>query len=477
MSVDEAASIEFRIDPSDEPDRLATCVLSIRIDGQAVWPVLGDLEASLEIQGDDLLSYLTEFWKPLLLRQNYPAPFNPARPSCLRADATRRWAENPPATADREDEAVTAFEDAHDVSRAFAGLFDLPSFWVFRNGAGFLCESQEKIWQLPFAVMADHLAGAGDALAERLAAGGDKWDALIAAWKARDEVDAMSLLAWSAGLDLGTSHALVEKGLIEPPTTFAEAVNDNDELRIAARLAGALPEELLVNILGLARSFAWHEAEALGALSQDCRNHIDERYAAYPPYVQGEAAARRAREWLNIGHHHAVDVFSIVEQLGGEIRGEEVEPEGLDGLAIWGDKFGPGMFLNLASERVCVTKAEDLPGDAAARVTAAHELCHLLLDGSHAVSAVDVLMSRMPVAIEQRAKSFAGEFLLPSRTAARHWEDAGRPMDREGLRAVLAQLADQFGVPKAVASWKLDHGLQFWDVDLSVQLDSLSRWR
>lgn len=477
MSVDEAASIDFQIDPSDEPDRLATCALSIRIDGQAIWPVMGNVEASLEIQGDDLLSYLTEFWKPLLLRRNYPAPFNPARPSCLRADATRRWAENPPATADREDEAVTAFEEAHDMSRAFAGLFDLPAFWLFRNGDGFLCESQEKIWQLPLKAMSDCLASAGDALAARLATGGDKWDTLIAAWKARDEVDVMSLLAWSAGLDVETSQTLVEKGLLDPPATFADAANDNDELRIAARLAGALPEELLVNILGLARSFAWHEAEALGALSQDCRNHVEERYGAYPPYVQGEAAARRAREWLGIGHHDAVDIFTIAEQLGAEIRGADVEPEGLDGLAIWGDKFGPGMFLNLGSERVGASNVEDLRWDAAARVTTAHELCHLLLDGSHAVSAVDVLMSRMPVAIEQRAKSFAGELLLPSRTAARHWDDAGRPMDREGLRDLLTHLADQFGVPKAVASWKLDHGLQFWDVDLSARLDSLSRWR
>lgn len=477
MSRQKAASIEFRIDPSEGPDRLTTCAFSILIDGEPVWPVLSDAAASLEIQGDDLLSYLTEFWKPLMLRQVYPAPFNPGRPSRLRADAAQRWAENPPETAEREDEAVTAFEEAQDLSRAFGGLFDLPAFWLLRSGDGFLCETQDKMWQLPFDAAASALIGAGDALAERLSAGGDKWDGLLAAWKARGEADVMSLLAWSTGLDAATSQALVEGGLLEPPATFAEAVNDNDELRIAARLAGALPEDLLTGILTLARSFEWRAADALGHLAQDCQGHIAERFSAHPPYVQGEAAARRARDWLGAGMHEPVDVFALVRKLGAEIRSEAVEPEGFDGLAIWGNRFGPGMFLNLASERVTADSAEALAGDPAGRVTAAHELCHLLLDGSHAVSAVDVLMSRMPVSIEQRAKSFAGEFLLPSRTAAQYWEEAGSPRDRNGLRAVLARLENEFGVPRAVASWKLDHGLQFRGVDLSLQLDTLSRWR
>lgn len=463
--------------PSVAPERMATCGLSIAIDGEPVWPVVADDAAQLEIQADDLLSHLVEFWKPLLLRQVYPAPFNPHRPSRLRADALERWAENPPETADREDEAVTAFEEAHDLSRAFGGLFNLPSFWLLRVGDGFLCETQNRLWQIALAPVVAALVDAGNSLAAQLGKGGDKWDRLIAAWEARDESDALSLLAWSAGLDPTTSRKLVEDGFLEPPASLAEAVNDDDELRIAARLAGALPIDLIRDILVLARTFDRHEANALDDLAADCRRHIEGRYEAHPPYVQGEAAARHARDRLGIGWHAAVDVFEVARKLGAEVRAASVEPETLDGLAIWGSHYGPGMLLNLASERVMIATIADAERNPAARVTAAHELCHLLLEGGRAVSAVDVLMSRMPVAVEQRAKSFAGEFLLPSRTAARAWEDAGHPDHRAGLRDVLIALERAFRVPRAVASWKLDHGLQYRGIDLSAQLDALSRWR
>jgi Zn-dependent peptidase ImmA (M78 family) len=135
------------------------------------------------------------------------------------------------------------------------------------------------------------------------------------------------------------------------------------------------------------------------------------------------------------------------------------------------------VFLNLASQRVSEVEPQCPGDDPALRVTLAHELCHLLLDGGHAVTAVDVLKSRMPVAIEQRAKSFAGELLLPSRTAARWWQDMGGPINREGLRGVLLELESTFRVPRAVSTWKLDHGLQSLGRNLSNRLATLSRYR
>ena len=185
MSQKDTRSLTFRIVPSDAPERVATCALSISIDGEPVWPVVADEVAQLEIQADDLLSHLVEFRKPLLLRQVYPVPFNPNRPSRLRPDALERWAENPPETADREDEAVTAFEEAHDLSRAFGGLFNLPALWLLRIGNSFLCETQDRLWRLAFDPTVEALVDAGNTLAAQLAKDGDKWDRLIAAWEAR----------------------------------------------------------------------------------------------------------------------------------------------------------------------------------------------------------------------------------------------------------------------------------------------------
>ena len=145
----------------------------------------------------------------------------------------------------------------------------------------------------------------------------------------------------------------------------------------------------------------------------------------------------------------------------------------MDGLAIWGSRHGPGVFLNESSPRI-LREGEIISASLGARVTLAHELCHLLLDGHHALSAVEVLKARMPVGVEQRAKSFAGEFLLPSRTAAEYWLAHGRPRHRLGLDDLVRDLIRTFGVTRSVAAWKLEHGTRDHDTDLGTILDSIA---
>src|ERR1019366_3575730 len=86
--------------------------------------------------------------------------------------------------------------------------------------------------------------------------------------------------------------------------------------------------------------------------------------------------------------------------------------------------------INLAVASAPPRAGDEVECSPGARVTLAHELCHLLLDGRHALSAIEVLKARMPAGVEQRAKSFAGEFLLPSHVAAEHWLVADRPQGR-----------------------------------------------
>jgi len=473
----QALSLRFILADPALPDRMMTRVFQIAIDGEPVWPMAGLPDATLEIQVDDLLAYLAEHWKPLLLRQTYPAPFNPHRPSQLRADAAKRWDGVSSDTAEKEEDAVLAFEDAHDLSHAFGGLFDLPSFWMLRAGDGFQIESQERLWTLPYAHVVDALTDLGDRLSNLLATDSDKWAPLLNLWERRTEGAGAGLLAWSMGIAPAKVQALISEGMLGEPESFADVANDNDELRIAARMAGALPIEQIREILEIARDYPKREAPNLDTLSRACADEIETRWLERRPFVQGEVAARFVREHLDLGLDGPIDLMPIFHSLGVDVRAKDVDPDTLQGLAIWGPKHGPGVFLNLASNRAASSEPENPGDDVALRVTLAHELCHLLLDGKHAVSAVDVLKSRMPIAIEQRAKSFAGELLLPSRTAAFHWEALGRPHDREGVREVLLELEDRFGVPRAVSTWKLEHGLQFWDIDLSVLLSSLSRYR
>lgn len=473
----EAQSLRFHLADPASPDRVTTRALQIAIDDQPVWPVVGLAEAALEIQIDDLLAFLAENWKPLLLRQTYPAALNPHRPSQLRAHAAKRWDEVPPEVAEREEDAVLAFEDAHDLSHAFAGLFELPSLWMLRAGDSYQVESQERLWILSYEAVALALTDLGTQLANMLAAAGAKWARLIAIWQQRMDGDGATLLAWATGLDREKSRTLIREGMLSEPANFVDAANDNDELRIAARMAGALPVEQITEILSIARSYPKVETPRLSQLAYACSNEIQDNWISRKRFVQGEVAARFVRQWLDIQLDAPIDLVAILEHLAIDVRAADIQPETLDGIAIWGARHGPGVFLNLASQRVTDVGPVRPGDDPAMRVTLAHELCHLLLDGTHAVSAVDVLKSRMPIGVEQRAKSFAGELLLPSRSAAYRWEAMGRPYDREGLRHVLLDLEKTFLIPRAVSTWKLDHGLQFWDVDLSGLLSSLSRYR
>jgi hypothetical protein len=470
-----APKLALDLRPHEELARTTTCTLAISIDDVAVWPVRGEDDARLEIQIDDLLAHLTDFWKPLMLRQVYPIEVNPLRPSDLRRESERRWTELPAGTVDLEEDAVSRFEEAHDLARAFAGVYGLPPFWIVRSGDKFIVETAGALWRLSFAGVRDVLSATGDWICGRLAqADGERWVEPITAWRERALGDEADLLAWSTGLDRTLATSLIRDGALDAPRDFEDAAKDDDELRIAARMAGALPPEQVREIIALARQFGHGDAPRLRALSKACLQHIAERFDRAVPFQQGEAAARFVRERLDVPADGPVQVFEIATWFGIDVRHAPAEPPTLDGLAIWGSRFGPGVFLNETSGRILSRGNVDVPASSGARVTLAHELCHLLLDGAHALSAIEVLKARMPIGVEQRAKSFAGEFLLPTQIAARHWLDAGRPANRTELDALIQNLVDTYQVTRSVAAWKVEHAAREYEVDLGVILDAVA---
>ncbi len=442
------------------------------VDGRPFWPAAGESDVALEIFVDDLLSHLTEFWKPLLLRQTYPVKTTPDRPSQLRRLAEQRWAELPPAIVDKEDERVSAFEDAHDLSRAFGGLYGVPSIYLFRSADKMLVDTVSGCCAVDFEAAHAALVEVGDQIAKRLDhADADKWGRLVAAWRNRDAGDPARLLAWSTGLTPAFAQNLVEEGALQAPGSVSEAANDDDELRLAARMSSALPPEQVKQVISLVRGFQSHRAPELDRLAASTTAHINAEFSNHSPHEQGEAAATFARTRLDIASVQRVDIFALVQALGADLHALAVQPATLDGLAVWGPRHGPAVLVNASSRRV--SGRGDLMNSGAARVTVAHELCHLLLDGRHALSAVDVLNSRMPPAIEKRARAFAGEFLLPARTAADKWIAMGQPEGLDQLSDCLDRLCETYGVSRSVAAWKLEHGLHWHNIELTWQLDYL----
>jgi hypothetical protein len=473
-----ATKIEFRLTPVEGGGRLTTYQIAIAIDGEIVWPVRSEPDVTLEFQIDDLLAYLTEFWTPLMLRQVYPIGVNPGLPSDLRRAAEGRWAELPRETVEREERLVFSFEEAHNLNTAFSGYFGLPSFWLMRVGGEYLVEAGGFVWHLPFDSVRAALESAGNLICERLSAANMEWAEAIAAWHDRNNSDGVALLAWATGINTELAQKFISDGTLLAPKDFDDAANDNDEIRMAARMAGELPPDQIRSILLIARQFKKVASDPLQSLAKECLSHLSKRNTRSKPFVQGEAVASFVRERLRLSSDRSVEVFQICSDLGVIVRTQAAEPQSLLGLAIWGRQFGPGVFINEASTAQLAEHGPINPKERpVSRVTLAHELCHLLLDGEHTLSAVEVLQARMPKDIERRAKSFAGEFLLPKHVAAEAWIKAKRPTGQTQVEQVVDDLARTFGVTRKVAAWKLEHGANLYFVNLSAVLNSIEPYR
>jgi Zn-dependent peptidase ImmA (M78 family) len=458
--LDQTAPICFDIDWLDSVEGVECKTLariSVQVDGVTVWPVTGEDTETFEWFADEFLAHLAECWKPIIVRQTYPIPVQPERPSYLIVEAKKRWASLPEATIENEERQVSAFEDAHNLANAFGGVSGLLPLWLLRDRDTMIVDTQERLLRVPIHDAIEALTAAGDQIAAQLLdADSAKWTKLARAWKQRESGDGTLLLALTIGRDKNTAAVLVHENILDVPSSFSEAVNDNDELRIAARMTGAIPVNQVKNLIGKIRECDLIKAEKLRADATEATAILSsDDLCNTRPHVQGSAVAKWLREKLDTPR--GIDPLQILERYYRvDVRYFDFEMRSLDGVAVWGPRHGPSVLLNTNSARV---RSKVNPWrSGAVRVTAAHELCHLLLDSQHTLSAVDILGGRMPIHVEQRARAFAAEFLLPKNAAATTWKAEGHPFDPSALRSVILSLCKKYKVTESVAAWQLQHG-------------------
>lgn len=450
------------VDESEGVSYTTLAAMKLVIDDLVVWPVLAE-HYTLDWFADEFLAHLVECWKPILIRQTYPIDVRPARPSLLRAEAEKRWSTMPEEIAQNEDEAVAAFEDVHNLANAFAGISGIEDLWIFRERETFLVETSGRLWSLDWEKVVSSLTDAGDEIARRLSSvGNSKWSKLIQAWRDRDRADGIRVLQLSTGLDSKTVRALVAEKLLVPPTSVSSAATDDDELSIAARTAGPLSVDSIKEVIRLVRQCDHHHALELDKMASEATHRVGSVYSSsVRPYDQASAAAGWVREKLSLGPSSRIEPFGILRQLCVDVRLIDVPARQLDAIAVWGPNYGPTVMLNRQSRRFHTSNPRQLFTErGAVRATAAHELCHLLLDKEHTLSAVEVLGNRMPLRIEQRARAFAAEFLVPEAEARRIWEAEPLKFDLSGVRRVLRRIRHTFGVTTSLAGWRLEHALR-----------------
>lgn len=432
------------------------------LNDREVWPVAGGEGPGLDAFADELLSYLSDFWQPLNLREVPPLPLKSGRPTDFRREAARRWSEMSEGDVEREDELLWNFEEAHNLARAFGGQSDVPPLWFIRQRSEMTIDTARFQYRVTLREFVEAITMLGDVLASRLAERQPgRWGALLKAWSNRDLGDPVRLQSLATSIDGETTRELIALDLIAAPGSVTEAANDNSELKAAARMVGALPPAQIRKVLETVRGFEPRVVPALEDLSSTVRTALVEHLSVMKPYQQGVFAARTVRMVRSIGETDTVDPFEILRELGVAVSTPSLglALSTLEALSIWGDFHGPAVLINAQSRRLGSVKNVDPGTRPETRVTAAHELCHLLLDRDGTLGVVDVLDGRMPISVEQRARAFAAELLLPSNAAARHWRTSTLRSSATGVKQAIAELGGMYGVSKSVARWQLGHGL------------------
>ena len=453
--------LEVQIDWIDEVNgepATTFAAISVCLDDIIFWPMETDSPegSQLEWYADQLLSHLVKHWKRLVLEQNYPIPVQPAAPSGAWDCARTRWSGLPREIVLEEEDRLMAFDKAHNLANAFGGIFELGCFWVFRECNNITLDNGIRSKHIPYEIVVNALSVAGDRIAERLSeVGSGKWDAVIERWKSRDHGDSLQMLKLATNIAPSTLASLVSQRLLPLNDNVMEVAKET-EVKVAARMAGALPADAIVEVIRAVLACRFVNAPVLDEWSEAVMARLELNDAAYP-YEQGVTAADAMREFLGIEDSARVDPFALFDQAGVICQEIDLYPD-VDAIACWGPSHGPAVVINPLAKRL-KNKTAVMRNSAQARVTAAHELCHLLLDRDHMVSTVEVLGGRTPNAIEQRARAFAPAFLLPKSQARKAWDEEGQPTDQAALDRLLRSLCGRFGVTRIVSSWKIEHGI------------------
>ena len=122
--------------------------------------------------------------------------------------------------------------------------------------------------------------------------------------------------------------------------------------------------------------------------------------------TDGREVAEKLRADCRIGNDPIVEPFHLARTLGCHVFRRKLDNSGVSGVMLRHDDFGPCILVNY------------LEGYFRQHFSVAHELCHALLDGDHAVTVTfEKLRDDEQAELrkrEWRANAFAGHLLFPN---------------------------------------------------------------
>ncbi len=436
----------------DERGQLAWGDLIVTLEGEPVWCSESERGEDEPIAWTwvDLLEFLGKKWAWLTFEENYPVFVSPLHPGKLHGEVEKRWESMTEEQVQDEQDALYHFVGRHDLARGLKGVFP-PALFLLRQGEKAWVCTDDRQALLPFDAVRRTLSELGECLAANVQTSDHpRARYALEGWRNREAVLASHF--WHLRSGLGTeTRVRLEGG--EAPADFWEADPESgpadNELLAAARLsAGVVGIDDQRTILDRIKQAPHGDMRRIDELAMTIRRDLD---ATARPYEQGYALAANLALELNDASDAPVDPEALLRDW--EIGIEELTLDNcpVDAVAVWGPRYGPVILLNIGEG----ARPRHIHGR---RTTLAHEICHLLIDRDGALPFSEALGGRTPLHVEQRARAFAAEFLLPRENAVacvRHCES---------IAQALSELSQGFNVSREVAALQVRNSRAWFDL-------------
>jgi len=439
---------EFEISGREERKWLAWGKGILRIKGEPLWVTEAGNggDQSIEWSWLDLLEFLADFWPWLMLEEIYPISVNPLDVTRLEEAAERRWEELSDEIVDAEDEELVLFRHRHDLAMAMKGIY-LPTILLLRQGRLFQVGIPEwnQAMLLPFLDVNTVLEEVGNFIAS-IVLESDIPRAMEAVflWEQRESRMQQQGLRLRSGLN---TEDIAQIQAEEEPAFFweysSETGQDDSELLAAARMT---PGELGVDgkreIIEAVRSLPSVDTPDLDALAEVAI--LIELDTDSRPFEQGYVLASWLRGRLDMKRDAVANPEKILNLWGVVVQDMSLihAGESFDAIAAWGNRHGPAVLINTSPGAIALHEHRR-------RTSLAHEICHLLIDRNGALPLIEVLGGRTPEMVEQRARAFAAEFLLPRSVAA----DLVRT--ESDLEKTVAELSEKYCLSQELVAWQI----------------------
>jgi Zn-dependent peptidase ImmA (M78 family) len=240
-------------------------------------------------------------------------------------------------------------------------------------------------------------------------------------------------------------------------TDVSDIFSHKSEILAAARMRPAgLRKEDINTVFDEIDKTAKVETALLDDLSEEALDQLVPLLRSNePPFVQGAEIASWLRMRLNYEIEDVLNPDPLLRSWNVVVREFTIFSGSIDAIALWGPRHGPAVLIN--------RNGKHAKGYAGKRATLAHEVCHLLVDRKMNLPLADVVGGSVPEVIEQRARSFAAELLLPQRAAYDLFLQTDQSLHE--VSDVLSVTMKKFRVSRWVAAYQLQHGIRRFHAD------------